>query len=126
MSDCFDARKDSPVLRQANAAYIEALMAEMLPALRMAARGSGYALGVHGTLARDIDLLAAPWTEQADSAEFLVQRLCGVVAGFTGRALTMQSWSDKPHGRRAVTIIHGGHDAEIDLSIMPRVQGADQ
>ncbi len=123
MSDCFDARKDVPAIRRANAAFIASLMAELLDPMRLAARGAGYALTVHGTQARDIDLVAIPWTLGAASADHLVDRLCGVIAGVTGRALRSGQWTDKPHGRLAITIIHGGHDAEIDLSVMPRAPG---
>ena len=33
------------------------------PALAEVARAHGYALMVHGTVARDLDLVACPWTE---------------------------------------------------------------
>ena len=123
MSDFFEARRECPALRRAKSAYIACLLDEMLPHLRLVARGCGYSLAVHGSLARDIDLIAIPWTKTADAAELLVQRLCGCIAGFTGRALSSRDWTDKPHGRRALTIITAG-DAEIDLSIMPRVEAA--
>lgn len=121
MSDVFDARKDVPAIRKANAAFIASLLDDLLPPMRMTARGLGYALTVHGTLSRDVDLVAIPWTVSASEPELLVKHLCGVIAGVTGRAYSDAKWADKPHGRRAVTIIHGGHDAELDLSIMPRV-----
>lgn len=120
MSDCFDSRKDVPVIRRANAAYIATLAEELLPPLRLAARGAGYALAVHGTMARDIDLIAVAWTENASDADYLLGQLKGVIAGVTGRALTQSGgWTKKPHGRLAQTIIHAGHDAEIDLSVIP-------
>lgn len=120
MSDHFDVRKDCPVQRRAMAAYVASLLEDLLPPLRTAARGCGYALAVHGSLQRDIDLVAIPWTESASDPELLVSRLAGVIAGALGRAHPSSSWTDKPHGRRAVTIITCG-DAEIDLSIMPLV-----
>ena len=119
MSSYFDVRSDAPAERRAQRAYIETLLDELLPPLRLAARGCGYAIAVHGSLCRDIDLIAVPWTEQADDEKLLVERLLGVLAGFLGRA-TAQEWSDKPHGRRAVLIYHAGNGAEIDLSVMPR------
>lgn len=120
MSDHFESAKDCPVQRRAMGAYIATLMEDILPPLRMAARGSGYAITVHGSLQRDIDLVAIPWTAQAFTPEKLVELLLGVLAGQLGRACTLGKWADKPHGRRAVTIITPG-DAEIDLSIMPLV-----
>lgn len=126
MSDIFDARADSPALRAATKAFVEAFLAEVLEDLRLAARGSGYAVAVHGSRARDIDMIAIPWTIQADSPDFLVKRLCGVLAGKVGRAVYSKSeWSDKPHGRRATTIIMPGMCPEIDLSVMPRIEPSD-
>ena len=118
MSDHFESRVDVPTFRKAQRAYIEAMLDDLLPPLRLAARGCGYALAVHGSLARDIDLVAIPWTSSATSAKALVDRLCGVIAGICGRAHPLGEWTTKPHGRQALIIITSG-DAEIDLSIMP-------
>ena len=92
--------------------------------MQLAARGCGYALAVYGSLARDIDLIAVPWTSNPDTAELLVQRLCGVLAGLVGRAIYRREddWSEKPHGRRATTIILPGICPEIDLSVMPVIE----
>ncbi|MEH6721953.1 MAG: hypothetical protein V7686_00355 [Qipengyuania sp.] len=123
MTASFDARADSGALRVATRAFVDAFLGEVLDDMRLAARGCGYALAVHGTRARDIDMIAVPWTEQADEPKLLVQRLCGVLAGKLGRALSQcgDDSAEKPHGRRAVTIIMPGAMApEIDLSIMPR------
>jgi hypothetical protein len=117
MSDYFDSRKDCPVQRKAMGAYISSLLEDMLPPMRVAARACGYALATHGSLQRDIDIVAIPWTVQADTPDLLVERLCGVISGCLGRAIRLSEWSDKPHGRRAITIITTG-DAEIDLSVM--------
>ncbi len=119
MSDHFEPRKDCPAIRAANAAYIAALLETLLPAMRLAARGAGYAVAVHGSLARDIDLVAIPWTSTAMTAEHLVDRLLGAIAGVLGRATLHGKWTDKPHGRKAITIISTA-EMEIDLSIMPR------
>lgn len=121
MSDYFEARKDSPAQRRAMGAYIATLLEDLLPPMRLAARGCGYALAVHGSLQRDIDIVAIPWTVQAGEPELLVARLCGAIAGVSGRAHPSKEWSDKPHGRKAVIITTCG-DAEIDLSIMPIVK----
>lgn len=39
----------------------------------------GYALAVHGSQERDIDLVAVPWTEQAVAPEALVRSLRQVI-----------------------------------------------
>lgn len=118
MSDHFEARKDSAVQRQAMRAYVGVLLDNVLEPMQLAARGCGYALAVHGSKARDIDIVAIPWTVSASEPELLVARLAGVIAGTLGRAYPSKEWADKPHGRKAVTIITTG-DAEFDISIMP-------
>lgn len=94
---------------------VESLLADM----RAVAKTCGYAIGVHGSQKRDLDLIAVPWTEQACSADDLVGTLeqeLGLVC--TRRAV------EKPHGRLGY-IFHGavwrgdkGHQP-IDLSVMP-------
>lgn len=56
----FDARKDSEVQRKAMRAYVGVILGHALGPMQLAARGCGYALTVHGSLARDIDLVAVP------------------------------------------------------------------
>ena len=123
MSDFFDVRTDSPAMRRATQAFVDAFLAEVMDDLRLVARGCGYALLVHGTRARDIDMLAVPWTSQAEDADFLRQRLLGALAGKFGRAVHHSNeWTEKPHGRRACTILGPGMCPEIDFSVMPRIE----
>jgi len=75
----------------------------------------GYALAVHGSLHRDIDLIAVAWTDEACGAEELVEALCkweGLVK--------CGDFNPKPHGRVGV-ILRGreGWLKPIDLSILP-------
>lgn len=120
MSEHFDAAKDCPAQRRAMGAYIASLLDDLLPPLRMAARGLGYSIAVHGSLKRDIDLVAIPWTTGASTPEKLFDHMVGVTAGVLGRATPNSDWTDKPHGRRARSIITAG-DTYLDLSVMPRV-----
>lgn len=91
--------------------------------LRERAKELGYALAVHGSLSRDIDLVAIPWTEDAAPADQLVEAL---------REKAHHAWGShafighadpthKPHGRLSYVIlfIESGH-TYIDLSVMPR------
>src|SRR4051812_44504670 len=73
---------------------------------RNIAREHGYALAVHGSLARDIDLVAVPWTEGAGDADALLADLKGAAMGVFGRARLdpADGWTQKPHGRRAKSI----------------------
>lgn len=78
------------------------------------ARKHGYALAVHGSCARDFDLVCVPWIEDpADPKE--------VVAEFTARfdLRVIQSPVVKLHNRWCYTLSFGA-DVFLDLSFMPR------
>ena len=99
----------------------------LLPALREVARRNGYALAVHGSLERDIDLIAVPWRDSAVGASYLVTRMfevCKVVTGAVwpgqeGDAVPVPE--TKPCGRLAWAIRFPGDEGGpyIDLSVMP-------
>lgn len=99
--------------------------------LRERARELGYALAVHGTLKRDIDLLACPWTEQAVPAVELAEALRVVAEKVNGFAAPNELEVDeyfmegspgaKAHGRLSWTF-HLGGGPYIDLSVMPRIR----
>jgi hypothetical protein len=87
------------------------------------ARNNGYALCVHGSMSRDLDLLACPWTDDCESAEHLVQRFADyatqVMSMMFPGPIHVSPPEQKPHGRLAWTI-NVGAGATIDLSVMPR------
>lgn len=95
--------------------------------LREKARKLGYALGVHGSLSRDIDLIACPWTEDAASEAELAEELRVVVGGryswsMKGREFTLRGCpGHKPHGRLG-WVINIDDGPYIDLSVMPRAR----
>jgi hypothetical protein len=94
----------------------------LLDDIRAAARGCGYAIGLHGSLQRDFDLIACPWREDATSAKELVRAVTFVVGG----AVRLEESREKPHGRRAWLIYLPATGFEvsavIDLSVMPRME----
>lgn len=101
----------------------------LLPNIREVARAAGYAIGVHGSLKRDFDLIAVPWTEDALDGEQLAHAVKAIVGGSIKPAFSMvpgdtenKNPGKKPHGRIAWTILLSeGADAKfIDLSVMPR------
>ena len=103
-------------------AYNRALLDLILPPMRSAAKEAGYALAVHGSLNRDIDLIAVPWTDSVWTSDALVDSLCGAVRGVIGRCSKFNSgWEQKPHGRigRILLAWAGEHTVSIDLSVMP-------
>lgn len=89
---------------------------------RKVAREYGYAVGLHGTLKRDIDLIAAPWVPEAASADELIEALSerlNLIANPGPLA------PPKPiaHGRRGWILYprewHGPRPPHIDISVMP-------
>ncbi len=102
------------------------LLEHILEPMRTVARDAGYAIAVHGSLARDIDLVAIPWTDHGEySADYLVTRLAATIASITGRCNPMNGWTDMPHGRRAKTLLVWGNrfgTVDIDLSVMPKIE----
>lgn len=89
------------------------------PDLVPLAKELGYALMVHGSLARDLDLVAVPWVEEASDPAVLAEAIRAKFDSWTGVAKLDETTCDKPHGRMGCLINLGGH-AVIDLSIMPR------
>lgn len=99
----------------------------MLPKLTRVAREKGYTLAVHGSLRRDLDLIAVPWTDEAVSAQDLVAAILEASGGFlTAKPKYshpgVQDPEQKPHNRLAWSI-HLGGGPYIDLSVTPRCCG---
>lgn len=112
-------KNDIPAIREATGAFCRSILDSILPAVRESAKFKGYAIAVHGSLKRDIDLIAVAWTDQAAPSEDLVMAVQGAVGGILGNCLRLGEPSVKPHGRIAYTLIHPGFAGEIDLSIIP-------
>lgn len=83
--------------------------------IRALAKEVGYALAVHGSLERDVDLIASPWTTEAASYYKLMRHIAD---GVNGRIIEIEK---KPLGRWACTICMEGWYQPIDLSVCPRV-----
>lgn len=103
--------------------------AEAITLARAAAKNHGYALASHGTLTRDVDLIAVPWIESASGHRKLAVAIAEAL-GETGWAESCRDGHTnperKPHGRVAYAMHlfrntepkdHGWY---IDLSVMPR------
>lgn len=90
------------------------------------ANALGYALAVHGSMARDLDLIAVPWRVGACDADVLAADLAAAIGGVIENDPNAQpgDWQrrnpqPKPHGRLAYSIQLGG-GPYIDLSVMPK------
>jgi hypothetical protein len=90
--------------------------------LRAVARSLGYALTVHGSIKRDIDLVAIPWVEEASAPEVLAEALRAEterIIGFAVFGCDGEFPRPKPHGRMCWTIHFNG--TYIDLSVVSRL-----
>lgn len=103
------------------------IYAQLLPRIRERGKKVGYAIAVHGSMTRDLDLIAIPWVDWAVSAEVLVHVLAEEVGGFViGAGKEVQSGqivpepTPQPHGRKSWNICWGGRPF-LDLSVMPRL-----
>jgi hypothetical protein len=76
----------------------------------------GYAIAVHGSLKRDIDLVAIPWTQGAAKKETLLKAICDDLSGVPSE----DGWRKRAHGRwvHIVRIPRHDPDTYLDLSIM--------
>ena len=78
------------------------------------AHDHGYAVGLHGSMKRDCDLIAVPWVEAHATAEALIEALCSAL-----NAHEVGPREPKPNGRIAVNLQIDGWFRLIDLSIVP-------
>ena len=103
--------------------------ASRIVAIREAAKRCGYAIGVHGSLRRDLDLIAAPWVTDHSTADALARAIHRAACGLESKSY---HWTPKPAGRVATsfpicwTADEMGHDTPnlgcIDLSIAPSIK----
>lgn len=90
----------------------------LYPKLTAIARHHGYALAVHGTLARDMDLICIPWIEHPSPPQTVVDE---ITREFHIREVGEPDTT--VHGRERFTITVGFGECFIDLSFMPRIEG---
>lgn len=122
----------------------------MFEPLKEIALKYGYNLVLHGSLNRDMDLIAIPWQETLGSVDEMIDEFCQYVGGevclFNHRIaedgkITGDRFTPKPHGRvcYVIDIYRGGYlngggfqemafhkdpQTYIDISIIPTVNNA--
>lgn len=80
------------------------------------AREKGYAVGLHGSMKRDCDLIAAPWVEDAAPVADLIAHLR---QGLNADEIEVKNADPKPHGRQAFVLqIRDAYKKAIDISVM--------
>ncbi|WP_316389508.1 hypothetical protein [Enterobacter cloacae] len=74
----------------------------LYPALAEIARKHGYAMAIHGTMARDFDLICIPWVETPSKPEEVVAE---ITATYATTDITNPGY--KHHGRLAYSVCFG-------------------
>lgn len=86
----------------------------LYPELAAIAQSRGYALAVHGSLARDFDLVCIPWQQYPSDPAFVVDEICRTFA-----IKEVGKPEFKYHGRKVYTLAISHGECFIDLSFMP-------
>lgn len=90
---------------------------QLIDLMRQNARHHGYALGVHGSLLRDIDLIAVPWVSRPKAPSTLKKSLQALIKVMHPHVYSNRKPDRKPQGRVAWAL-HLGNGTYIDLSVM--------
>lgn len=83
----------------------------------------GYALTLHGSMARDLDLVAIPWTKDADDPDKLIAAIVRFVIVQSDVKIFHPQSTIKPHGRLAYTVPLSRGRNYLDISVMPKKGG---
>jgi hypothetical protein len=94
--------------------YAPVYAAALYPEFAQIFRSSGWALAVHGSLARDFDLIAIPWIEQPLKSDEVV---AAIKAQFAVKVIGEPDIT--LHGRERWTLSIGFGSCFVDLSFMP-------
>lgn len=87
----------------------------LYPALAEITRKHGYALAIHGTMGRDMDLICVPWVKSPSKHRDVIDEITSTFdIKEVGGPPTL-----KEHGRLAYTISVGFGECFIDLSFTP-------
>lgn len=98
-----------------------AFYACILDDLKKAALGCGWALGLHGSLGDDMDIMAMPWAEDAEPVEVMIQALSDCFTDSPFKEHHTVPHHDKPNNRVVYTMsIWGSYYLDINV-INPNV-----
>lgn len=74
------------------------------PDIRDKALDHGWALGLHGSLSNDMDIMAMPWTEDAVPAREMIEALCECFTDHKELSESISISNNKPNNRTVYTI----------------------
>lgn len=99
--------------------------ASIIPMIQRIGRYYGYAIGVHGSMATDLDLIAVAWVEDAKKPEVLIDAISEHFNLVFHPNRLETSPEVKPHGRLAWSLIwkdseeiHGCGGVYLDISVI--------
>jgi len=92
------------------------IYAGLYPELAEVARKHGYALAVHGSMARDFDVIAIPWTNEAGDPQLIVDEILDTFA-----LEEVGEMDVVEHGRKRWLIKLSYGACQFDFSAMPRM-----
>lgn len=90
----------------------------LIPHLTQICQEHGYGMGVHGSMIRDLDVIACPWEDSPSDAKVLIKDVVEKIGGYF--LPNEQVPVSRPHGR-LVWPIHLHRDYYIDFSVMPKL-----
>jgi hypothetical protein len=97
--------------------WMPCLYATYYGLLKEAAEECGFALALHGSFVRDMDLILVPWEDDAKPVREVLQRWHDII-GIRGYTTPWASGpTEKPHGRFAFTLQTGG-GGYVDVSVV--------
>lgn len=104
-------------LEEKSQLYAPAYAAGIYPQLAEKAKDLGYALAIHGSLNRDLDIVAIPWVDNAVDPIVLIKELCDIFHIEPNHDINKPEV--KPHGRLAWSLpLWWG--AYIDISVITK------
>jgi len=90
----------------------------LYPELADLVRKHGYALAIHGTLGRDMDLIAVPWVPLPDEPQTVVD---AITSNFAVKEVGGPA-EIREHGRLVYTLSLAFGECFIDLSFTPKAE----
>ncbi|MNX23719.1 hypothetical protein D3C86_537240 [compost metagenome] len=84
---------------------------------RKAALDCGWALGLHGSLNSDMDIMAMPWIENCSSIDVMIESLERCLTKPDEQIFRTEKSTDKPNNRVVYTI-HIFADFYLDINII--------
>jgi hypothetical protein len=96
-----------------------AFYASLWPDLREASLNCGWALGLHGSLSSDMDIMAMPWVEDAKPVEEMIKALSSCFTDSPFAEHHIVPHTDKPNGRVVYTMTIWG-DFYLDINVIQR------